>query len=386
MGDSVQIVGETVASKFPVEFVISVTGHRDLVAEDLAGLRHTAQGVLAGVASRFSRVPVRLVTGLAEGADTIAAEAALEAGLPVTAVLPMPRQSYEADFEGEALERFRALADDDRVEVLEMPLAGGLTEADLADTNQRDRQYAMLGDYIIRRSNLVLALWDGEVTGLQGGTSDVALGYLARRVGAPIPKVPRDDALLEDVGQVVVWVPSRRRSGATEMPAPEPSFLISNTNNDCYWESGSLPAAVSDRWHSLDEAAAIGASGVGADLPAYGLADGGGTEAEQQLNAAFIRADQIARANQAQSDRMFKIFGLLAAAMGLFFLVYAKLLAARFLLVLYVAVFVLGFIGFRISARRHWLGRHLAYRVLAETLRVQFFLVLSGAGKGCDLL
>ena len=71
--------------------------------------------------------------------------------------------------------------------------------------------------------------------------------------------------------------------------------------------------------------------------------------------------------------------------MGLFFLIYAKLLAAKALLIIYIALFALGFLGFRLSARYHWLSHHLAYRALAETLRVQFFLMVSGAGENYQL-
>jgi hypothetical protein len=82
---------------------------------------------------------------------------------------------------------------------------------------------------------------------------------------------------------------------------------------------------------------------------------------------------------------MFQLFGLLAGAMGLCFLVYAKLMAIKTFLVLYILLFAIGFIGFRISNHYHWLSRHLAYRALAETLRVQFFLILSGAGETYQL-
>jgi len=61
------------------------------------------------------------------------------------------------------------------------------------------------------------------------------------------------------------------------------------------------------------------------------------------------------------------------------------LLAIKAFLVVYIALFAIGYIAFRYSTSRHWLGHHLACRALAETLRVQFFLILSGAGEGYNI-
>lgn len=370
------------------EFVISVTGHRDIAESDVSTLRQQLETVFQELRSRFDHLPIRLVTGLAEGADTIATEVALEAGLAVTAVLPMPLESYAQDFTGEALEKFRKLLEHDDVKVLELPVCDGRPESDLSDSAARDAQYALLRDYIIRRSNLLVALWDGTDNGLPGGTSDVVLGYLGGQAGKPPARVAMDTVLTNDCGDVVVWIPARRISNPdAEMP-DEPVTLISNSNGDCYWQHSDIPDHIWKRWTGLDAYAADRMSDKGKDLPAYGLI---ATDKEycspdaRALDREFIRADQLARANQWRSDNMFKLFGLLAGAMGLFFLVYAKLLAIKTFLVIYIALFALGFVGFRISNRRHWLSHHLAYRALAETLRVQFFLMVSGAGETYQL-
>jgi hypothetical protein len=376
------------AASISPEFVISVTGHRDIADGDTAALRQQLETVFQEVRGRFQHLPVRLVTGLAEGADTIATEVALEAGLSVTAVLPMPLQSYSEDFTGDALEKFQGLVKRDDIKVLELPVSDGQTVADLSDPANRDAQYAMLRDYIIRRSNLLVAVWDGADNGLPGGTSDVVLGYLSGQAGHPPAWVAMDAVLTNDCGDIAVWLPVKRTSNPdAEIPA-EPVTLISNSNGDCYWQHTDIPDHIWKRWMGLDAYAADRMSDKGTDLPAYGLiaADEERCSPDARaLDREFIRADQLARANQWHSDTMFKLFGLMAAAMGLFFLVYAKLLAIKTFLVLYIALFVLGFIGFRISNRYHWLSHHLAYRALAETLRVQFFLMVSGAGENYQL-
>jgi hypothetical protein len=70
----------------------------------------------------------------------------------------------------------------------------------------------------------------------------------------------------------------------------------------------------------------------------------------------------------------------MAALMGLTFLLYAKIAALKLFLIAYVALFAGGFFIFAIGSRRGWFGRHLAFRALAEALRIRFFLVMSGGG------
>jgi len=87
-------------------------------------------------------------------------------------------------------------------------------------------------------------------------------------------------------------------------------------------------------------------------------------------------------ANQKFSDMLFKGFGLAAGAMGFTFLAYAKLAAINTFLIIYLCLFVAGYILFKLSVSRGWFGKHLTYRALAETLRVKYYLTLSGISGG----
>ena len=117
-----------VSSMIACEFVIGVTGHRDPVASDIIELKKNIVHAIGQVRHSFEDLPVRLVTGMAEGADTLAAEVALDMGLLVTAVLPMPRAFYEQDFQGAALARLNELLDDPRMDVYEIPLVDRVEE------------------------------------------------------------------------------------------------------------------------------------------------------------------------------------------------------------------------------------------------------------------
>ncbi|MDA5093722.1 hypothetical protein O2N63_06435 [Aliiroseovarius sp. KMU-50] len=365
------------------EFVVGITGHRDIAINDIDGVRDQLRMTLRNIANMIRHMPIRVATGLAEGADTLAAEVALELGLGVVAVLPMPRDHYINDFEGEARTRYEKLLADDRIHVLEIPLAEGLTSDDMSKQSARDGQYLLLGDYLRRRSNLLVAIWDGVDANLVGGTSDVVMRYLSDGLGEKPIKVKQEEHQAEICGNILAWIPARRqKSPGGELPS-DASYLISNANYDCYWQDEAIPDFVLTRWAGFDEFYAERHSDRGANLPGYGLSeagDGATTSVAHGLDAEFIRADQIARYYQARSHKLFALFGLLAASMGLAFLIYAKLLASKFLLIIYVALFAAGFLGFRYSHRQHLHSKHLAYRAFAETLRVQFFLILSGAG------
>ena len=374
------------APKSGFVFAIGLTGHRDIRDESLADVRVALRAELEALRARFESLPVELVTGLAEGADTLATEIALEIGLPVRAVLPMPRSLYEADFDGAALDDFRRYADDERVTVEELPLPAGEEGEDFSGGPARDRLYGRLMDYLVRRSNVLVALWDGEVTGLTGGSSDVVIRYLSasqvRLAETRTYESVDDPELVEDQSDVVIWIDTPRQSGEPATGGGQTAYLVQAGTTGLLCHLSKMPDAVLERWAEFDAYAAERESATGADLPAYPLSvpqDAEIAKIAVSIDRDFVRTDQLALANQLQSDRLFKLFGLMAALMGLTFLLYAKIAALKWFLIAYVALFAAGYALFAIGARHRWFGRHLAFRALAEVLRIRFFQVLSGS-------
>jgi hypothetical protein len=154
--------------------VFGVTGHRDLRDEDVLKLERYVQNIFFEFKARYPDTPMRLITPLAEGADRLAARAALETGVRLIVPLPMSRKEYEKDFSTPAsISEFSSLlsrAD----ECLELPLAGGNTPENIKPYGEhRDRQYAQAGAYIAGNCHILIALWDGARINLPGGTSDV---------------------------------------------------------------------------------------------------------------------------------------------------------------------------------------------------------------------
>ena len=57
---------------------MGVTGHRDLVEAEVPALRERIHAFLMELHERFPDLQLQLITALAEGADQLAAEVALE--------------------------------------------------------------------------------------------------------------------------------------------------------------------------------------------------------------------------------------------------------------------------------------------------------------------
>lgn len=374
--------------KTALTFTIGLTGHRDLDPRYEPELRDALKRELGAIQARFKSLQVELLTGLAEGADTLATQVALEIGMPVRAVLPMPRALYEDDFAGKALDEFRALSNDPRLTIEEIPLPVGADLAGVMEGAARDALYARLMDYLVRRSNVLVALWDGEATGLTGGSSDVVLTYL---LGTGLFEAETDSltlasdaALVDPTGDLVVWIKAPRQSGNASGSGGEIAYLFGAGGRYALTCLSQLTSEVVRRWEQFDDYHHLRSSAVGVGEPAYPLSDQGDeviSTITPSIDQEYLRADQLALANQRNSDRLFKLFGVMAALMGLAFLIYAKIAATKLFLIAYILLFAFGFALFAIGSRRRWFSRHLAFRALAETLRTRFFLVLSGAGQ-----
>jgi hypothetical protein len=179
----------------PFAFRLGVTGHRseslgagaETVAERLsAAIRDITAAALDQFAANrdwFEQAPPQLlmVSPLADGSDQIAAKAAIANGYALQAIFPFSREQTRA----EVPERFKQ--DFDRLAgsatcLLELPG----TPADPLEA------YVMAGRAAVAHSDLLIAVWDGQVPRGRGGTGEVV--ELAMSRGIPIVHIPVDPA------------------------------------------------------------------------------------------------------------------------------------------------------------------------------------------------
>ncbi len=112
----------------------------------------------------------RAFSSLAVGSDQIFARAALKVGIPLLAVIPMDH--YERFFAPDARADYQAMLK--RCEVTNLKWTG---------EDPQDGFFAA-GKFIVERSDLLFAVWDGRAAKGLGGTADVVA--FARERSKPI--------------------------------------------------------------------------------------------------------------------------------------------------------------------------------------------------------
>jgi hypothetical protein len=135
--------------KGPLPFVISVTGHRDLVAEDLPLIKEMVKAKLTDLIEKYPTTPIVLLTGLAEGADRLVSHIALDLSIGIIAVLPMEMEEYEKDFESaESIREFRILCGK-AIRTITLGDASWMTDGDWKiPGDARNDRYANLGLFL----------------------------------------------------------------------------------------------------------------------------------------------------------------------------------------------------------------------------------------------
>lgn len=128
----------------------------------------------------FARTPprMRFVSPVADGADQIAAEVALELGWDLQVILPFERSAYRASLANHgAREHFDELIDKAAC-LLELP----------GDPDESLDAYVMTGRATVAHCDVLVAVWDGLPPRGRGGTGEVVQLALTR--GTAIIHVP----------------------------------------------------------------------------------------------------------------------------------------------------------------------------------------------------
>jgi len=336
---------------------IGVTGHRDIEPASARELVRIVNLQLRRLVGAIPSTGVRILSGMAPGADLIVARAAVEAGVPVEAVLPMPLARYLEDFDAGWRLELQDLLAHPLVHSIELTPTGNLDEQ-----GGRDDSYRSLGAALARRSSLLLAVWDGHSARLRGGTSDTVLHYLGcdseSGGGSGEPVFVTEAAAPRAGDTVVYWVPVSRAGTRAPAAVADACFLSGAGQNRLLMHAG-LPDAIAADWRDLDR---INRSyqrllESGGPAPRTSLLESVAVDArhaDPMLLKAIDRGCAIAEALVMPVPRRAGLLGLLRS------------------------------LRYRVLRRREELARQAACRTLAETLRVKFYLVAAGADYRVD--
>jgi hypothetical protein len=196
------------------------------------------------------------MVGMAAGADLLAARTALELGLSVDAVLPMPLAQYAADFDLDSFSLLKTLLAHPRTRRSELVLSATWEEgAEAAGSAPGDAPYATLARCLNRDCSLLIALWDGESSLLPGGTADTVLRFL----GARTDRNQNDDRIqFSDAhpehdlpARLVYWIPAARAKPGAVPVARTPCFLAGVGDNKLQ-QLNKMPRRLEGHLRSLD--------------------------------------------------------------------------------------------------------------------------------------
>jgi hypothetical protein len=362
-----------------VPLVVGVSGHRDLVPDEIPLLEGAVADFFADLRARFPDLPLRLITPLAEGADRLVARVAMAAGIPLTLLLPMPAEFYRMDFDAESDAVFEAMRAGS--ECVELPLLdGGCADSVSGPGPARDRQYEYLGIYLAAHSHILLALWDGRESRAPGGTAQVVHIHQQDRVEllGGDGRSPIDFS--EDESDLVYHIACSRREAGRPAAGLRPGDSAWLTRDDLAPRTSRLPvryAAVFGRQAAFNR-----------DLESLGPAFGGGDRLAppdadvdsllRDIESLYACADALAVRFQRVAVRALGTLFSFILLTGVCFILYADFSGLDLMIYGYLLSLIVVLTVYGLERRAQWYRRYLDYRALAEGLRVQFYWALAG--------
>ena len=411
-----------------IPLVVGVTGHRDLrPGGDRAALAAEVDAVFTELKAKYlegqPETPIVVLSSLAEGADQLVSDVAISHGAVLIAPLPMELDEYVADFraprciEPDAETKFRAMLDRALAHVEPPYREAGSRPLVASDENKRAEQYQDAGIFIVRNCHVLIALSNGEDTGLTGGTAEI---IKFKREGIPLKLSASINAALDgsEVGPVIEIVTPRAKVGSPEVKigikpwgSAAPWFIWTAIKrlavfgaSACGFVPHAHPNAEDRSWLVFRalaeqtrrfnrEAKTASRRHRRAPTPAKSLSQlFENTKQEVKVGAepSAVRSApywcelyKLADVAAILRQKQFKIDWFLLFAVGFVALIAFELFAhiwpeLHLLLAAYVGMFAVIFGWFIIARHREHQERFLDYRALAEALRVAVYWKLGG--------
>ncbi len=368
-----------------IPLILGITGHRNLHPDEWATLRQLIRNLIVLLKEQYPDTPLALLSPLAEGADRLAAQVALEENLRVIAPLPFSLDEYRRDFKTpESQEEFNQLLE--RAESFSLPQMPGSEEK---KSPARYAQYALVGAYVARHSHILLALWDGRQQSNPGSTYEV-IQFRLTGVMPGLPDAynpPRNPLDVVDTGKVCHIKVSR----ANENPVFDAGAIHILTPGGVEADT-KLDSLLSERFKQMNEfnrdvAEILAQKGEIDDKEGRVVPD----EMLQKLSKPFQKISRIhelasflSKHHHRPTEWAMRTVFLIGALMVLAieFYAHAPWLHSgdypHWMLGIYFGLFATGYGIFYWANHRQIHPKYLHYRVLAEALRVQMFWQLGG--------
>jgi len=327
--------------KIPV--IVGVTGHRDLREQDIDRLKSAVRAGLESLQSEYPNSEIKVMTSLAEGADQLCAETAVEMGLEIITVLPMPVSEYAEDFESDALKKLNELTERSSKAFI-APHKEPFTEG-------RDYLYRQAGLYIADHCHILFALWDG-IPGEAGGCGTASI------VQAKLRNVSDEGAgeQLQRSDGAVVQIATPRIS--SEGAGPEAGRVITHGDK-----------SISDK--------------VLRDTDNYNKDCAELTNEcmdDDKVTAVYNAADRLSIINDIKDRKVLIGLSVCATALTIAFLLYDEA-EWHWMIIMCGIMIVLLFAINALTRLTRFNARNVEYRILAEACRVQTYLRSAGINR-----
>jgi len=161
-------------------FRIGAVGHRDLdnIEKQLYAY-FCCHRLLAGLLEKYATVMG--ISAMSEGADSIFAQSAVSLGVPLESIIPSRR--FDSEFHEDFVkERYQSL----------LSQAKYITRANFPERSHSAYRKSM--EWVVFKSNAVVAIWDGRKKGTIGGTWEAV--SLSFRIRKPVVHIDYDNKAL----------------------------------------------------------------------------------------------------------------------------------------------------------------------------------------------
>ena len=318
------------------------------------------------------------MSGLAEGADMVFAEAALGLGIEVVPVLPAQPDVFAEDFErpahpdrdpAELRIRFHKLLEQCAEPVI------------VAENVEKDdpTRYARVGSFLLRHCQILFALWDGIPSDKVGGTAHVVemtrtgkydYSWEAHRHGQDEPLRILNAPEPIEIHQLLV---------SRKTPAPPGILSWSGKQEELPVYQPNQALAALERFNE-DSAKFIAkcpnvVEGFCAQLCLDSAVLSG---PERNILGVFSVADALAISFQRRSSSTLGLISWIALFIVVAFEYYSNIQGHWLFVMLYLGGLLFGYGAYRLDKERRTYARFVDYRGLAEGLRVLLFWRLSG--------
>ncbi len=372
--------------KGPLPIVFGIAGHRNPRPEDIPALKERIGEIFQEFRERYPHSPLTLLSSLADGADRLAAHVAVDMGIDLVVPLPLPRTLYLEDFATQESKKEFAEFLDQASEWFELPILPGTTYEEISTYNpKRDEQYASVGAYIARNSQILIVLWDGRYPELVGGTSDVVHymldGVPEQYAAEQNPLDPVDNG---PVYHIVTW-----REGEEKPPYPPMEKRI--LYPEAYENEEEAQKAYDKVFTRIDTfnddvitRSEVVAAGKQTSkeyiLPQRDIEQL--PHSLQLLLERYAIADTLAQSYQKHTHKTLMWLFILVFLAVFFFELYAHVFyETTEIIILYLGSLFAAYVWHMIAHRQDYQSKYLDYRALAEGLRIQFFWRLAGLSE-----